>query len=207
MVAEALLIPKFLRASLFLVLLLSVGLGTAIARAVECDIGAQAADIEVYSDEFSTEVDDAFDVFSGSEGVPQLFDVDRAHQDGVSPEVIEVAETYNQMWREQRAKETGISTRQFPIDYGKWCGPNNTQSNANILGRNSLDNACRSHDLCLRYKNDPKCDCDCRFVVRLKQFRAEYPEGTRERTYLEAAIRIVPRWHRCNLAIRSNALG
>lgn len=69
------------------------------------------------------------------------------------------------------------------------CGKNNSASDDPI---NSLNRACMGHDHCLNMKC-PVCVCDREFINKLHQIRGQYPGWPR--TFLEAAIVVVPRWH------------
>lgn len=122
------------------------------------------------------------------------FDTERAVTDNVDPRIIEIGEQANFLMSDQASSESDRQLRDLnPANYGRWCGKNNSGPGNPI---NSLDRACMGHDHCLNIKR-PVCDCDREFVNRLRQIKNQYSGWPR--TYLEAAIVVVPKWHGCRV--------
>lgn len=125
------------------------------------------------------------------------FDIFHAQKDGVDPQIIEIGVVYNGIKGKIESGEDAsiVSPSAWipvPWNYGNWCGPNNTNNGEPI---DALDQACRSHDICLSQGN-PECDCDHTFVATFNTIR--HTTSGWSRTYLEAAIRAVPAAHGCN---------
>lgn len=95
-----------------------------------------------------------------NEDTGPTYNRDQAIKDGVSKEVLEVAdEAYRLMSEQFRYDTTGIQAR-WPI-YGNWCGPKYGSGTPIDL----LDAGCRTHDKCYGSRGYHKCSCD-------KDFRA-----------------------------------
>ncbi|MFD5868955.1 hypothetical protein ACFWGD_10155 [Corynebacterium sp. NPDC060344] len=122
------------------------------------------------------------------------YDTRTAENDNVDRRIVEVAELVNQLEREASSEPGQIQPNDLnPTNYGRWCGKNNSGPGDPI---DELDRACMGHDHCLNI-NRPTCDCDREFVNRLRQIRGQFSGWSR--TYLEAAIIAVPRWHGCRV--------
>lgn len=147
----------------------------------------------IYEDDFSLEVERAFESFSSKGG---LFRIEDASQEGIDEDVIQVAEIYNDMMRSREAERSGMGTRAADPSMWNWCGSRNTKDDPTFPALNSIDSACKDHDLCLRGGEVGQCQCDSYFIQRLKQLRSDYSPGL-ERGYIEAAIQAVPWFHGC----------
>lgn len=53
------------------------------------------------------------------------------------------------------------------LNYGNWCGPDNTKDDPNHDVIDQIDAACRAHDLCLRDLGFHDCKCDKKFLKDL----------------------------------------
>ena len=130
------------------------------------------------------------------------FDVERARSEGVDEFILAVGSQYNRNLENVQGGRTpggqGVSFRAWndPASWGltnrwNWCGRDRTNGGRPV---NSADAICMQHDKCLAQRR-PVCDCDREFVNRMKAIKNNY--GGRDRVYIEAAIKAVPRFHNC----------
>ncbi len=47
------------------------------------------------------------------------------------------------------------------LNYGNWCGPDNTKDDPNYPAIDKIDAACREHDLCLKNLGYHDCKFSC----------------------------------------------
>lgn len=54
--------------------------------------------------------------------------------------------------------------------YGNWCGPKHPRNTATAAEPvDSLDSACKTHDICYEQKGDMDCGCDAALVKEIRQ--------------------------------------
>lgn len=122
------------------------------------------------------------------------YDVQAAAADNVDSRIVEIGDLVNRLEQESVTSPDQAQPNDLnPTNYGPWCGKNNSGPGDPI---DELDRTCMGHDHCLNIGR-PTCDCDREFVNRLRQIRGQFSGWAR--TYLEAAIIAVPRWHGCRV--------
>lgn len=122
------------------------------------------------------------------------YDVQAAAADNVDSRIVEIGDLVNRLEQDSVTSPGQAQPNDLnPTNYGRWCGKNNSGPGDPI---DELDRACMGHDHCLNIGR-PTCDCDREFVNRLRQIRGQFSGWAR--TYLEAAIIAVPRWHGCRV--------
>ncbi len=136
------------------------------------------------------------------------FDVARAQNEGRSHEEVQIGKDYNSALEyvyvtclagEEKVQASGFEESvngTFALggldERWNWCGEKRTDGGAPV---NTADQVCKSHDLCLR-TDRAICDCDKTFVRGMKAIKGNY--SGMDRLYIEAAIRAVPAYHKCN---------
>ncbi|MGV0325973.1 hypothetical protein [Corynebacterium confusum] len=177
--------------------LLSVAVVTFMSVSVGVEAQAEPVENAESSGQFPSELEilSTIDEYIVSESHGSVrFDAERAIEDGVDSRIVEIGSQANEMMADQNSERSDRQRRDLnPGNYGRWCGKNNSGPGEPI---NSLDRACMGHDHCLNIKR-PDCDCDREFVNKLREIRKQYSGWAR--TYLEAAIVVVPRWHGCKV--------
>jgi hypothetical protein len=80
----------------------------------------------------------------------------------------------NQSNEVNQSKEESPNFRPNPLlDYGKWCGPQNTQPDQSTPPDDTLDAACKKHDLCYYNSFNHNCPCDRDMLINLDSVRAK----------------------------------
>ncbi|KHO29956.1 MULTISPECIES: hypothetical protein [Corynebacterium] len=112
-----------------------------------------------------------------------LIDVERAKEDGLSSEAIQVAIYYNDIVSHDYG--SGPRDRASLADRWNWCGKYRT--GGNVL--NSADGVCKRHDLCLANAGNQRAAeiaCDNQFIDGMNKVKGSYRGA--DRVYIEAAI-------------------
>lgn len=106
-----------------------------------------------------------------------VFDTDRAAEDGVSSDVLEVGDMFNAFAHDMSTGEAqDACLRGIPI-WGNWCGPGHGGGPT----KDHLDWSCKQHDECYAARGYLKCSCDDELIANINRL-LPYMSGAQART-------------------------
>ncbi|MGG3451736.1 phospholipase A2 family protein [Domibacillus aminovorans] len=115
------------------------------------------------------------------------FDEEKAISDGRNSEIIEAGRIAEEISMQHKYYNNGKKNGKIQAKvsfqyYGNWCGP----GYGGGTPIDSIDQACKTHDLCYKSKGMYKCSCDDTLINTLSANWGKY--NTKQKTYASGVI-------------------